>query len=249
MSTTNGYLKVRGVEVDVLYKDIKHIHIGVYPPLGRVRVAAPRRLDSDQVRLAVIQRLSWIKKQRAQLRAAERQSQREMVNGESHYVWGTRHRLKLVKRPGRAHCEVDADRLLLYLPEGSEAESRRELLDRWYRKQLQIALPPLIDKWEGALGISISRWSIRRMKTKWGSCNRESGHIWFNVELAKKHPDCLEYLVVHEMTHLRERGHGDRFVKLMDEYLPDWRSRRDRLNDAPLAHEAWPVGRKRDGQA
>jgi predicted metal-dependent hydrolase len=240
MSTTSAYLTVRGIDVDVIYKDIKNLHIGVYPPFGRVRVAAPKRLDDDRVRLAVIQRLPWIKKQRQQLQAVERQSEREMVTGESHYVWGVRHRLKLIERPGRAHIEVDGERLLLYASPGTSAERRRTLLDHWYRQQLRAAIPDLITKWQPVLEVSVPRWSIRRMKTKWGSCNRETGHIWFNVDLAKKHPDCLEYIVVHEMTHYLERNHGERFTRLMDGFMPDWRTRRDQLNEAPLSQEHWP---------
>lgn len=239
MSTANPYMTVRGIDIDVIYKDIKNLHIGVYPPMGRVRVAAPDKLDDDRVRLAVIQRLPWIKKQREQMRSAERQSEREMITGESHYVWGMRHRLKVIERPGRAHLEIDGERLLLYIPAETSAEKRRELLDQWYRQQLRAAIPELVTKWESALQVSVPRWSIRRMKTKWGSCNRETGHIWFNVELAKKHPDCLEYIVVHEMTHHLERSHGERFTKLMDGHLPDWRTRREELNRAPLAQEEW----------
>jgi predicted metal-dependent hydrolase len=239
MSTASPYLTVRGINVDVVYKDIKNLHIGVYPPMGRVRVAAPERLDDSQVRLAVIQRLPWIKKQREQLRSAARQSEREMTTGESHYVWGVRHRLKVVERPGRSHIETDGDRLLLYVPAGADSQARRLVLDRWYRAQLRHELQPLLARWEQTLGMSVPRWSIRRMKTKWGSCNRETRHIWFNVELAKKHPDCLEYIVVHEMTHYLDRNHGVGFASLMDAQLPDWRSRRDLLNDAPLADEKW----------
>ena len=239
MSTGSAYLTVRGIDIDVVYKDIKNLHIGVYPPMGRVRVAAPKRLDDDHVRLAIVQRLSWIKRQQDQLRSVQRQSEREMTTGESHYVWGARHRLKVVERPGRAHLELDGERLLLYLPHGTAVEQRRQLLDRWYRAQLRTAIPGLVATWEPTIGVSVPRWSIRRMKTKWGSCNRETGHIWFNVELAKKHPLCLEYIVVHEMTHLLERTHGQRFTKLMDKFLPEWRSRRDELNGAPLADERW----------
>ncbi|MFR9752090.1 M48 family metallopeptidase [Nocardia sp. 004] len=239
MSTTSGYLTVRGIDVDIIYKDIKNLHIGVYPPMGRVRVAAPNRLDDDQVRLAVIQRLSWITRQRAKLRSAERQSEREMVTGESHYVWGVRRRLKVVERPGRAHFEIDGARLVLYVPAGTPTEKRREYLDKWYRDQLRQAIPELIVKWEQALDVTVPRWTTRRMKTKWGSCNRETRNIWFNVELAKKHPACLEYIVVHELTHYFERNHGARFTGLMDKYLPDWRSRRDLLNESPLAEEVW----------
>ncbi len=239
MSTTSAYMTVRGIAIDVIYKDIKNLHIGVYPPLGRVRVAAPLRLDDDRVRLAVIQRLPWIKKQREQLRSAERQSKREMVTGESHYVWGVRYRLKVVERPGRAHVEIDGERLLLYVPAGTDDQARLAVLQQWEREQLRARIPGFIEKWEPVVGRAVPRWSIRRMKTKWGSCNRESGHIWFNLELAKKHPDSLEYLVVHEMTHLLERNHGERFTALMDQFLPEWRLHRDSLNKAPLAHEDW----------
>jgi len=232
-------LTIRGIGIDVIYKDIKNLHIGVYPPLGRVRVAAPLRLDDDHVRLALIQRLPWIKEQRNQLQAAHRQSQREMTTGESHYVWGIRHRLKVIERPGRAHVEIDGERLLLYVPAGTTTEIRRAILQRWQREQLRQRIPLLLMKWEPIVNRSVSKWSIRCMKTKWGSCNRESGHIWFNLELAKKHPLCLEYVVVHEMTHLIERNHGVRFTKLMNKFLPEWQSRRNQLNDAPLADEKW----------
>ena len=239
MSTANSYITIRGIDIDVIYKDIKNLHIGVYPPMGRVRVAAPSRLDDDQVRLAVIQRLPWIKRQRDKLRSAERQSEREMVTGESHYVWGVRRRLNVVERPGRAHFEIDGERLVFYVPTDTSAEKRRAYLDKWYRDQLRHAIPELITKWEHVLDVTVPRWTIRRMKTKWGSCNRESRHIWFNVELAKKHPNCLEYIVVHEMTHYFERNHGEQFMNLMDQHLPDWRSRRDQLNAAPLSAEEW----------
>lgn len=239
MSTSSAYLSVRGIDVDVVYKDIKNLHIGVYPPMGRVRVAAPRRMDDEHVRLAIVQRLPWIKRQQDQLRSVQRQSEREMVTGESHYVWGRRRRLKVIERPGGAHVELDGERLLLYVPKDTNVDSRRTLLDRWYRAQLRAVIPGLVAKWEHVLGVSVPRWSVRRMKTKWGSCNRGSGHIWFNVELAKKHPDCVEYIVVHEMIHHLERNHDQRFATLMDGFMPDWRSRRDRLNAAPLASETW----------
>lgn len=243
MSTASEYMTVRGIAVDVVYKNIKNLHIGVYPPLGRVRVAAPERLDEDTVRLAVIQRLPWIKKQRSQLQAADRQAEREMVTGESHYVWGSRLRLKVIERPGRAHVEVDGDRLLLYVPPDTTVQRRRELLDQWYRQQLRQSVPDAIAKWEPVVNVSVLRWSIRRMKTKWGSCNRQTGHIWLNVELAKKHPDCLEYILVHEMAHYLERNHGERFARLMDRFLPEWRSRREELNASPLASEGWEASR------
>lgn len=239
MSTADAHLTVRGIEIDIIYKDIKNLHIGVYPPTGRVRVSAPKRLDDDHVRLAVIQRLPWIKRQRDKLRSAERQSEREMVTGESHYVWGVRRRLKVVERPGGAHVEVDGDRLILYVSSDRNAQQRRTVLDTWYRTQLREAIPALISTWESKLDTRVPDWTIRRMRTKWGTCNRETRRLTFNVELSKKHPDCLEYIVVHEMMHYFERNHGDQFTKLMDDAMPDWRKRRDLLNDAPLADEKW----------
>jgi predicted metal-dependent hydrolase len=236
MSTANGRLAVRGIDIEVVYKDIKNLHTGVYPPAGRVRVAAPKRLDEDRIRLAVIQRLSWIRQQQKQLQDAVRQSEREMVTGESHYVWGSRLRLRVIERPGRAHVEVDRDRLL---PEGSDQEARTDALQQWYRSELRRVIPQLISQWEPVIERSVSQWGVRRMKTKLGSCNRESGRIWINLELAKKHPHSLEYVVLHEMLHLLERKHGERFAKLMDRFMPDWRSRRETLNSAPLADEQW----------
>lgn len=239
MNTSSSALRVSGIPIDVVYKEIKNLHIGVYPPAGRVRVAAPITFDDDKVRLAVVRRLTWIRRQRERLRTADRQSEREMVTGESHYVWGVRHRLKVIERSGRSHVELDGNRLLLYVPDGTTVERRRDVLDQWYRQQLKLAIPAIIAKWEDTIGASVPRWGVRRMKTKWGSCNRETRHIWINLELAKKHPDCLEYIVVHEMTHYLERNHGDRFAQLMDGFMPDWRARRDLLNAAHLRHEDW----------
>lgn len=239
MSTANGCLTVAGINVDVVYKDIKNMHISVYPPIGRVRVAAPDRIDEDTIRLAVVQRLPWIKKQREQLQAAERQSEREMVTGESHYVWGQRLRLKLTDAAGRPHIDVVGSKLQLSVSTGMDDAHRRRFLESWYRNQIKAVLPQLIEKWEPVIGLKVNGWTVRRMKTKWGSCNPESGNLWFNIELAKKHPGCLEYIVVHEMTHFHERTHNDRFVELMDGHLPNWRATRDELNGAPLAEEEW----------
>lgn len=239
MSTANGYLTVSGINVDVVYKDIKNMHISVYPPVGRVRVAAPHRLDEDAIRLAVVQRLPWIRKQREQLQAAERQSEREMVSGESHYVWGQRLRLTLVETAGRPSIDVAGAKLLVSASASMDDIHRRKILESWYRRQIKAAIPPLIEMWEPIIGRKVNGWTVRRMKTKWGTCNPDTANLWFNIELAKKQPACLEYIVVHEMTHLLERTHNDRFVELMDKNLPNWRAVRDELNGAPLAEEVW----------
>jgi predicted metal-dependent hydrolase len=239
MSTGNALLHIRDLEVDVSFKDIKHLHVGVYPPAGRVRVAAPRHLGEEQVRLAVIKRWAWIQEQRTRLQAAERQSERAMVTGESHYTWGIRRRLRVIDKPGKAEFALHKGWLVLAAPDGSSPDDRRRALDRWYRDQMRQAVPPLIARWEPVVGVEVSKWSVRHMKTKWGSCNPSTGHISFNTELAKKDPAALEYIVVHEMTHYLEAGHGERFTRLMDDLMPGWRRRRDLLNAAPLAHEIW----------
>ena len=242
MSTANAYLTVGGLGIDVIYKDIKNLHISVYPPLGRVRVAAPHRLDEDAIRLAIVERLPWIKKQRKQLLSAERQTERRMISGETHYVWGERYRLD-TSREGRSNVSVQANTLWLTAPAGSDTESRKRILDEWYRRQIKAAIPPLLDKWQPIIGVAADKVVVRRMKTKWGTCQTASQSIWVNPELAKKNPLCLEYIVVHELVHFLERTHNERFVALMDKFLPDWRARRDQLNEAPLAQEEWEAHR------
>lgn len=239
MSTASAYLTVAGLGVDVVYKDIKNLHISVYPPVGRVRVAAPQRTDEDTIRLAIVQRLPWIKRQREQLQKAERQSARGMLSGETHFVWGRRYQLDVSRTSGHYGVEAKGKTLWVVAPEGTDAAGRLATLDRWYRRELKAAVPSLLAKWQPIVGVEADNIVIRRMKTKWGTCIAHSRTIWLNPELAKKNPRCLEYIVVHELTHLLERGHGERFVALMDRFMPDWRARRDELNEAPLAQESW----------
>ena len=185
MSTANAYLTVAGLGVDVVYKDIKNLHISVYPPVGRVRVAAPAQTDEDTIRLAVVQRLSWIKRQREQLQKAERQTRREMLSGETHYVWGERYLLDVSRTSGHFHVEAQGKTLWVVTPEGTDAEGRRAALDRWYRRELKASVPALIEKWQPIVGVEVDKIVIRRMKTKWGTCIAQSRTIWLNPELAK----------------------------------------------------------------
>lgn len=238
MSTASAYLTVAGLGVDVVYKDIKNLHISVYPPVGRVRVAAPNRLGEDAIRLAIVQRLPWIKRQRQELQNAARQSQRRMVSGETHYVWGDRLRLD-ASRHGRSKVSVAGKTLWLTTPAEYTSDQRKEVLDHWYRRELKAAVPPLLEKWQPLIGEEAASFVVRRMKTKWGTCQTASRSIWLNPELAKKNPRCLEYIVAHELTHFIERTHNDRFIELLDQHMPDWRARRDELNGAPLADEEW----------
>lgn len=240
MGTERSELHVRDLRVEVVRKSIKNLHLGVYPPHGRVRVAAPLAVSDEVVRLAVIGRLAWIRRQQARFQTQERQSRREMVSGESHYFLGRRYRLIVSEHPGRPHIRVRGTQYLeMQVHPGTAAEERDELLQRWYRGRLRVLVAPLVRKWEAVLGVEVAAWGIRRMKTRWGSCNPDARRVWVNLELARKPPVCLEYILVHEMTHLLERSHNDRFVALMDRHLPSWRLHRDVLNRAPLAHEDW----------
>jgi len=240
MSTETHQISVSGLDVEVVRKAIKNLHLGVYPPNGRVRVAAPLAVSDEAVRLAVIGKLVWIKRQQARFDSQPRQSQREMVSGESHYFLGHRYRLRVVEHEGPGKVVLRSKSYLdLTVRAGTCAEQRERVLHRWYRGQLRLLIPPLLEKWEPVLGVQVADWGIKRMKTRWGTCSVEARRIWLNLELAKKPVQCLEYIVVHELAHLRERRHGDRFVALMDEHLPPWRLYRDELNSAPLARETW----------
>lgn len=240
MTTDRRRIKVAGFVVEIVRKNIKNLHLGVYPPNGRVRVAAPPHLDDEAVRLAVISRLGWIHRQQAGFERQERQSAREMVTGESHYVEGRRYRLVVVELDAPATIRIRNNTTLeLQVRPGSSREKREAILARWYRERLRSQLPKLIEQWEPVAGVTVAEWGIRRMKTRWGTCNPNDRRIWLNLELAKKHPSCLEYILVHELIHLRERHHNERFKDLMDKVMPQWRVWRDELNRAPLAHEDW----------
>lgn len=229
-----------GIAVEIVRKDIKNLHLGVYPPHGRVRVAAPLVVSDEAVRLAVIDKLAWIRQQKTRFTKQPRQSQREMVNGESHYFQGMRYRLQVHIQKGPAKVEVRGiDYLDLFVRPGASAEQREAVLLSWYREQLKALIPPLLEKWRRVLGVEVASWGIRKMKTRWGSCNAEAHRIWLNLELAKKSVQCLEYIVVHEMVHLVERRHNERFMELMNQALPSWRSLREELNSGPLSHEKW----------
>ena len=236
---TERQIRVGGVKVSVVHKSIKNLHLGVYPPDGRVRVAAPRALSDEAVRLAVVDKLVWIKRQQASFKSQPRQGQREMIDLESHYFQGQRYLLKVIPTRGAAHVELRPNTLELHAREDSNSAARERTLREWYRVQLRQIAAPLIEQWTAQLDVEPAQWNIRRMKTRWGSCDVANRRIWLNLELAKKPLPCLEYVVVHELLHLIERGHSDRFVALLDEHLPQWRARRDELNAAPLSHESW----------
>ena len=200
----------------------------------------PLAVSDDAVRLAVVDKLSWIKRQQAKFIAQSRQSQRAMVSGESHYFLGRRYRLRVFEHQGAGKVMLRNKAILeLHVKTETTAEQREKVLYQWYREQLKQLIPPLLEKWQPLLGVEVTAWGVKKMKTKWGACNTQARRIWLNLELAKKPVQCLEYIVVHELVHLLERHHNDRFTALMDQHLSNWRVYRDELNQAPLGHENW----------
>ncbi|MCB4361854.1 M48 family metallopeptidase [Quatrionicoccus australiensis] len=227
------------LQIEVLRKKIKNLHLSVLPPLGRVRIAAPGHMNLDTIRVFVISRLSWIKAQQRKMQVQQREAPREYVDRESHYVWGRRYLLKRVELEAASAIELKHSKLVLQVRPGTNELRSREILDAWYREQIRAAVPELIAKWEPVLGVKVGRVFVQRMKTRWGSCNPATGAIRLNTDLAKKPAECLEYIVVHEMTHLLEPSHNARFVSLMALFMPQWQHLRDELNALPVRHEDW----------
>ena len=240
MNIESHQIKVSGLVVDVVRKDIKNLHLGVYPPIGRVRVAAPLRVSDEAVRLAVISRLPWIKKQKTKFTNQARQTLREYVSGESHYFQGRRYRLNVIYQNGTPRVDIrNKSAIDLYVREDSNRDQREKVLLMWYRQELKQFIPALIAQWEPIIGVQVAEWQVKQMKTKWGTCNIEAKRIWLNLELAKKSKQCLEYIVVHEMMHLLERHHNDHFIELMNKFMPQWRMYREELNSSALGYEDW----------
>lgn len=239
-SHPKALMEINGIVVDVVRKNIKNLHLSICPPDGTVRVAVPNHLNDEAVRLAVISKIGWIKKNKIGFSEQSRQSARQIVTGESHYYFGRRYRLDVVFRPGMAEVRVRNKSVIeLYVPEGTAFEKREKIMSEWLRAELKNVVPGLILKWESVTGLKVSDWRVKRMKTMWGSCNIGKKRIWLNLELAKKPIDCLEYIILHEMVHFLQRTHNTGFVAQMNHFMPHWRITRDNLNRAPLAYENW----------
>jgi len=232
-------VKLGDISVDVVLKDIKNVHLSVHPPTGRVRIAAPSRMKLDTIRVFAISKLGWIKQQQRKLRAQERETPREYLDRESHYLWGKRYLLAVREADLPPSVDLKHTRMILTVRPGADDERRQEVIEAWYRDELRRAAEPLIAKWEPRLGVKSRRLFVQRMKTKWGSCNPATRSIRLNTELAKKPRDCLEYLVVHELVHLLEPTHNARFVALMERNIPRWQHFRQVLNRLPVRHEDW----------
>lgn len=232
-------LTLGDIAVDVVFKDIKNVHLSVYPPTGRVRISAPSHMSLDTIRVFAISKLDWIKQQQSKLQEQERETPREFLDRESHYVWGKRYLLKVVEEDIAPEVKLEHSKMVLRVRPGTNHDAKQAIVSKWYREQIKAAVPDVIAKWEQTIGVRVDRVFVQKMKTKWGSCNPARRSIRLNTDLAKKPPQCLEYIMVHELVHLRERNHSERFTALMDEYLPQWRQIRRLLNTAPLGHEDW----------
>ena len=232
-------VEIGSIAMQLNRKAMKNLHISVLPPDGRVRVSAPESMTETAIRMAVISRIPWIKKQQSDFAKQPRQSDREMVSGECHYLWGRRYRLNVVERAGKHEIKLGRGRLHLYVNPATTLENKALVLSSYYRDELKARIAELLPIWEDKIGVIAADWGVKKMKTKWGSCNIQAKRIWLNLELAKKPPECLEYILVHELVHLLERNHNERFKGYMDKLLPDWRERRDLLNRMPLAHNNW----------
>ena len=227
------------IAVNVVRKEIKNVHLSVHPPAGRVSISVPARMSLETIRVFAISKLGWIRQQQQKLQEQERETPREYLDRESHYLWGRRYLLGVSENDGPPQVELKHSKMLLRVRPGTGKEKMQSIIEAWYREQLKQAVPPLIAKWEPIIRVKVARFFVQRMKTKWGSCSPISSGIRLNTELAKKPRECLEYIVVHEMVHLLAPTHNRRFVGLMEQFMPKWRFYGEMLNRLPVHHERW----------
>ena len=239
MNISQQRINLGDISIDVFYKDIKNIHLSVHPPSGRVRMSSPKRISLDTLRVFAISKLSWIKKQQQRMKSQEREAQRDYVTRESHYYLGKRYLLNVIEHNYPPKVEIKHDTIELYIRPDTPREKRQSILNEWYRERLKEIIPPHIEKWEKVMKVNVNEWAIKRMKTRWGTCNTKAKRVWINLELAKKPIHCLEYIIVHEMVHLLERKHNDKFKTYMNQFLPQWKQNRQELNRFPISHTDW----------
>jgi len=232
-------LQLGDISIVVTRKAIKHVHLSVHPPKGRVTLVAPTATRLEVARAYAVSKLRWIREQQTKLRNQAREAPRRFVERESHHVWGRRHLLTIKYRDAKPLIALDHKRITLAVRPGTDEQRRSELIHGWHKALLHEAVPALIQKWEPKLGVKVRAYFLQRMKTKWGSCNHRSGHIRLNTELVKKPKDLLEYVIVHEMVHLLEPTHSERFIAILQQHYPIWREARAELNELPLGAEAW----------
>ena len=240
MNISPEILQIANVQIDVVRKNIKNMHLAVYPPHGRIRLAVPENTDEEVLRLFAISKLGWIKKHVKNFKEQARETKRDYISGESHFFQGKRYILEVHEDRGYSKVSVNGTKKINFkVPTGANTEDKARIMKEWYRKQLKIQIPPLIKKWEKVIGVKANEWGVKQMKTKWGACNVEAKRIWLNLELAKKPSICLEYILVHELVHLHEKNHNERFIALMNQFMPKWRLYQDELNSLPIVHNDW----------
>lgn len=239
-NTNLPQITVSNIKIDVIHKDIKNVHLAVYPPNGRVRIAAPYSISNDALKLFAVSKLGWIRRRQRSFLAQARQTPREYKNRESHYYFGKRYLINVIEHIAPPQIVIRNKTYIdIYIRKGSNVEQIKSVMNEWYRQQLKNIVPQYIKKWEKIIGVSVGSFGIKQMKTKWGSCNIEAKRIWINLELAKKPIRCLEYIIVHEMIHLLERHHNERFLEYMNKYLPQWKTHKKELNRFPISHPIW----------
>jgi len=227
------------IKIELIQKSIKNVHLSILPPHGNVRIAAPLHLSKETIRLYATSKLSWIKKQQKKIRSQERESKREFINKETHYFQGRKYLLRVFEVDKPAKVVVNKKHIDLYVRPRTGTKQRQILLNEYYRNELKELVAEYIEKWEKKIPVKVRDFGIKRMKTRWGTCNIEAKRIWINLELAKKPLQCLEYIVVHEMVHLLERKHNERFMAYLNKFMPRWRSYREELNRLPVSHVDW----------
>lgn len=237
MNIKNQQIELGDICVDVVQKKIKNVRLSVYPPLGRVRISAPLHMDLENIRMFVISKMSWIKKQQIKFRNQEREVPRKYITKESHYYLGKRFLLKVIEHNASAKVVIKHEIIEMYIRPNTDLKERQEILDGWYRQRLKKILPGMIAQYEKVMKIKVNEFGIKKMKTRWGTCSIEAKRIWLNLELAKKPRECIEYIVVHEMAHLLERHHNQRLTAFMDKFLPKWKFYKEALNKSSLRHE------------
>jgi len=232
-------IHIGDLSIQVTKKDIKHVHLSVHPPDGRVTLVAPTATRLEVALAYAISRLSWIRQQQRKLKNQARETPRQFIERESHYFWGRRYLMTVLHRDAKPCVTLDHKRITLTVRPGSDARRRSEVIHEWHKSILHEVVPTLIKKWEPKLEVKVADYFLQRMKTKWGSCNYKAGHIRLNTELVKKPKDLLEYVIVHEMVHLLEPTHSERFMAILGEHYPTWREARAELNELPLTAEVW----------
>lgn len=238
--STNSYLQLGSVEALVVRKAVKNLHLSILPPMGTVRVTAPEGMKDDAIRTLLVMRLPWIKKRQAEFVGQNRQTKRKYLSGESHYFLGKRYRLEVVykEESPKVYLKGKTKIVLQVRPKSSVLKCEAVMMD-WYREEIFPLAEALMKKCEKKLGVRTSFWQIKKMKTRWGTCNHDTKRILLNLELAKKPLHCIEYVVVHELIHIKERRHNEVFFALLQKHLPKWKSTKEELNDFILSYENW----------